>query len=252
MAAPGDPLLTATGLYVSREGLPILRDVSVVVHEGQAVAVLGGNGSGKTTLVRTLVGLNQYQAGSVKVFGTELSQFTQWHRIGYVPQHSSLNVQHATVKEVVSSGRLAHLKPFQPMRSADREAVRHALEQVELADRASWPFRTLSGGQKQRTLIARALATEPELLVMDEPFAGVDLHSQSGLAELLMGLREQGLGMILVLHETAMMSELVNTAITLCDGRIVPDEVPGFTQDPAPSPQASIVGLEDPLQREVS
>ena len=128
MAAVDSPLLVASGLYVSKEGMPILRDVGLSVAAGQAVAVLGGNGSGKTTLIRTLVGLNEYQAGSVQAFGTELDQFNDWQRIGYVPQHSTLSVQHATVKEVVSSGRLAHLKPFQPMRAEDKQAVRKALD----------------------------------------------------------------------------------------------------------------------------
>ncbi|GAB3821229.1 metal ABC transporter ATP-binding protein [Tessaracoccus terricola] len=250
MAVPENQLLSAEGIYVSLGGLPILRDVSLHVDRGEAVAVLGGNGSGKSTLIRAVVGLNPLQEGTVRLFGQPLHGFKQWSRVGYVPQHSSLNVSNATVQEIVTSGRLAHRKPFHWFRRADRVAVAGALELVGLADRAKWPFRSLSGGQKQRTLIARALSTEPELLVMDEPFAGVDLHSQAGLANLLAGLRADGLGIAVVLHELGPMATVLDRSITLCDGRLVDHEPPGttFECDPAETHDSGI-GLLDPVAR---
>lgn len=249
MPAPDEELLTADGIYVSLGGLPILRDVSLHVGRGEAVAVLGGNGSGKSTLIRAVVGLNPLQEGSVKLFGQPLADFRQWERLGYVPQHSQLNVSNATVQEIVTSGRLAHRRPFSWFTRADRAAVADALELVDLADRAKWPFRSLSGGQKQRTLIARALATGPELLVMDEPFAGVDLNSQAGLANLLAGLRADGMGMAVVLHELGSMAGVLDRRVTLCDGRLV-DHAPPATADCDPGEvEESEIGLLDPVAR---
>lgn len=213
-------LVTAEGLHVLLGGLPVLRDISLTVNSQEAVAVLGPNGSGKTTLIRTVLGLVAFQEGQLELFGTPIQRFRQWNRVGYVPQHASLHVASATVREVVTSGRLAHRRPFIPLTRADRVIVDHCLERVGLADRARWPFSPLSGGQKQRVLIARALATQPQLLVMDEPFAGVDLPSQSQLAELLATLRDDGLGMLIVLHEIGAMAAALDRHIMICDGRI--------------------------------
>ncbi|MDO5066284.1 MAG: ATP-binding cassette domain-containing protein [Propionibacteriaceae bacterium] len=246
MAAPDQTrLVTAEGLYVALGGLPILRDVSLHVDAGEAVAILGPNGSGKTTLLRTLVGLNAFQQGQLTVFDTPIQRFRQWHRVGYVPQHSSINVQNATVSEVVLMGRLAHHRLGWFSRK-DRRIAQEVLATVGLADRAKWPFAPLSGGQKQRVLIARALATRPELLVMDEPLAGVDLDSQAALAELLSSLRDQGLGIAVVLHETAVMTDVLDREIRLCDGRIV-THIDPIVPTNAPARAVSPLGLEDPL-----
>lgn len=240
-------LLAARELYVSLGGLPILRDVGLQVHAGEAVAILGGNGSGKSTTLRTVLGLIPFQQGSVKLFGTDLAQFHAWDRVGYVPQHSSLNVSNATVREIVSSGRLSHHRIFQWPSQKDRAQISKALELVGLADRARWPFRDLSGGQKQRALIARALASEPELLIMDEPLAGVDLHSQGGLAQLLGELRNDGLGLAVVLHEQGPMADVLDRWVTLCDGRIVTVDPQGATDCAPDGPEPSSLGLLDPL-----
>lgn len=245
MTAP-DPL-RADGVFVSLGGLPILRDVSISVATGEAVALLGGNGSGKSTLVRTLMGLVPHQEGSIALFGEPLATFRDWSRIGYVPQHSAVAVANATVREIVSSGRLAHRRPFQWLRSADHAAIDHALDQVGLAGRAGWPFAALSGGQKQRTLIARALATQPELLVMDEPLAGVDLHSQGGLADLLGRLADEGLALLVVLHELGPMAAVLHRAVTLCDGRVVDQETTGAHECQPGPPLPSLTGLTDPI-----
>ncbi len=245
--ADDTPLLDARGLYVSLGGLPILRDVGLQVHSGEAVAVLGGNGSGKSTTLRTVLGLTPFQQGSVTLFGTDLAQFHAWDRVGYVPQHSTLNVSNATVREIVSSGRLSHHKIFQWLNREDRDHVTRALALVGLEDRAKWPFRDLSGGQKQRALIARALSSEPELLIMDEPLAGVDLHSQDGLAELLGDLRSNGLGLAVVLHEQGPLAPVLDRWVTLCDGRIVTAEPHGATDCAPYARETSSLGLLDPV-----
>ncbi|AQP44262.1 metal ABC transporter ATP-binding protein [Tessaracoccus flavus] len=241
-----DPL-RADGLYVSLGGLPILRDVSLRVGAGEAVALLGGNGSGKTTLIRTLLGLVPHQEGTVELFGEAVPGFTDWSRVGYVPQHSAVAVANATVREVAASGRLAHRRPFQWLTRADRMALDDALAHVGLADRKGWPFGALSGGQKQRVLIARALASQPDLLVMDEPMAGVDLHSQAGLARLLTSFARDGLALLVVLHEQGPLAGMLDRTITLCDGRVVDPEHP-TAHDCAPAtPWESPVGLSDPF-----
>ena len=241
-----DPL-AAHGLFVSLDGMPILRDVSVHVEAGEAVALLGGNGSGKSTLVKTLMGLVPHQQGSIELFGRPLPGFSDWSRIGYVPQHSTIAVANATVREVAASGRLAHRRPFQWLGKADRAARDHALELVGLQDRGHWPFGSLSGGQKQRVLIARALSSEPDLLVMDEPLAGVDLHSQEGLAELLDGLGDQGLALLVVLHELGPMGAVLHRSVTLCDGRVVDGAHPSAHACAPDSEHDSLVGLSDPF-----
>lgn len=246
--AAHDPL-HAEGLYVSLGGLPVLRNVGVSVAAGEAVALLGGNGSGKSTLIRTVMGLVPHQEGTVELFGEPLEQFRTWERIGYVPQHSAVAVANATVREIVASGRLAHHRPFQWLRRGDHAAIDHALDLVGLSGRSGWPFSTLSGGQKQRALIARALATQPDLLVMDEPLAGVDLHSQGGLAELLGRLADDGLALLVVLHEIGPMESVLHRSITLCDGRLVDPEHPGAHEcwKDVDESGASIVGLADPI-----
>lgn len=242
-----ETLVEARGLYVSLDGIPVLRDVGVTVHAGEAVGLHGGNGSGKSTLIRTIVGLVPRLEGELRLFGEPADEFSDWHRIGYVPQHSAINVPNATVREVVSSGRLPHSGPFRFPSKEDRRVVEESLDQVGLGDRRDWPFSALSGGQKQRTLIARALATRPDLFVMDEPMAGVDLHSQEGLAELLGALVHDGAGLIVVLHEIGAVE--LDRGVTLCDGRLTAELHDGHPAHHVTETESSPFGLDDPLAR---
>ncbi|WP_428982893.1 metal ABC transporter ATP-binding protein [Phytohabitans maris] len=203
---------------------PVLRDVSLRVTAGEVVAILGANGSGKSTLIRAVLGLIPLRAGTVSLFGTPLRRFRQWHRIGYVPQRIGAGSGvPATVREVVASGRLARRGVLRPPGAADRAAVAAALDAVGLAGRAADPVATLSGGQQQRTLIARALAGEPELLVLDEPTAGVDAASQEAFAEALRGFVAGGGTVLLVAHELGPLQPLVGRAVVVHDGRIAHD-----------------------------
>lgn len=205
-------------------GRPVLRDVSMAVSAGEVVAVLGANGSGKSTLIRAALGLVPMQTGSAMLFGTPLKRFRAWRRIGYVPQRIGAGSGvPATVREVVTAGRLARRGFLRPGGSKDRAAVESALTAVALADRAGEPVGTLSGGQQQRTLIARALAGEPELLVLDEPTAGVDAASQTAFAEALRGFVAGGGTVLLVAHELGPLKQLVSRAVVVHDGRIAHD-----------------------------
>lgn len=241
----GDLLVEARNLYVSYGGIPVLRDVSLQVAPGEAVGLHGGNGSGKSTLIRSVVGLIPHVSGELRLFGQPAEQFHDWKRIGYVPQHSAINVPNATVREVASSGRLPHHAPFGWPNRADRRAIDEALESVGLSDRADWPFAALSGGQKQRTLIARALATKPDLFVMDEPMAGVDLHSQEGLGHLLGDLVHGGAGLLVVLHEIGAVA--LDRNVTLCDGRVTDVHHDANPAHATPEPEQSVFGLQDTL-----
>jgi zinc transport system ATP-binding protein len=222
-----NPVIRVTDGCVELGGRPVLRGVDLTVSAGEVVAVLGANGSGKSTLVRTVLGLVPPRRGHVELFGTPLDRFRDWRRIGFVPQRATAaGGVPASVWEVVASGRLAHRRLVGPMRRQDREATREALDAVGLADRARDGVATLSGGQQQRVLIARALAGRPELLVMDEPTAGVDLASQDAFAGILQRLIERGTTIVLVAHEMGPMEPLINRTVVMGDGRVVYDGAP--------------------------
>jgi zinc transport system ATP-binding protein len=215
---------------VAYDSRPVLRGVDLTVRRGEVVAILGANGSGKSTLIKAVLGLVPLSAGSVTLFGTReqagkrRGQRDAWRRIGYVPQRLGAGSGvPATVTEVVSSGRLARRGLLRPIRAADRTAVAAALSAVGLADRASAPVSTLSGGQQQRTLIARALAADPELLVLDEPTAGVDAASQAAFADALVSFVDGGGTVVLVAHELGPLQPLVTRAVVVHDGQIAHD-----------------------------
>lgn len=251
MSLGAPPAVSVDNVDVVLSGVPIVRHATFEIAQAQTVAITGNNGSGKTTLMRALLGLVPHH-GTIRLFGTELGRFRDWRRIGYVPQRSSILVQQATAREVVATGRLGLRRPLWPASSADRAAVAPALREVGMSDRAAAPFVRLSGGQQQRVLIARALATRPDLMVMDEPLAGVDLHSQAGLAQLLGGLRDAGLGLLVVLHERGPMGDVLDRTVTLCDGRVVPDEHTHAAEECGPPAEPSAVGLVDPIAGVIS
>lgn len=208
-------------------GHTVLSDINFSVSAGEFVVLLGGNGSGKTTLVRASLGAVPLSAGTVSLFGSALRDFDNREWIGYVPQRiTATSGVPTSVMEVVLSGRTARLGLFQRIHGEDREAARAALEAVDLQMLADKPVSTLSGGQQQRVLIARALATEPKILVLDEPVASVDLAHQESFAHILEDLRSRGTTILLVAHALGAMERLVDRAVVLELGRIVHDGPP--------------------------
>lgn len=236
MSTPTTPnpgaILAVDHLDVTLTGARIVQDVSLHLHPGEFVALLGANGSGKSTLVRTLVGALPPSAGRVRLFGADITdpRRVPWQRLGYVPQRSTATTGiPSTVTEVVGSGLLTGLGWRRPRQA--REKIAAALAQVGLEHRAASPVATLSGGQQQRVLIARALVREPDLLVLDEPLAGVDLAHQEAFARTMAAVRASGRAVLVVLHETGPLAPLITRAVVLRHGRVVHDGAP-----PRPAP----------------
>ena len=174
-----------------------------------------------------MLGLVPTCRGEVRLFGTPLDGFHDWRRIGFVPQRAGAGSGvPATVREVVAAGRLSRRRPFLPSRREDRAAIEDAIDAVGLREKARDGVATLSGGQQQRVLIARALAGVPDLLVLDEPTAGVDVQSQQAFADALSTLVARGATIVLVAHELGPLGPLVDRAVVMRDGRVAYDGPP--------------------------
>ncbi len=188
-----------------------VRDVSLTIERGDFLGLIGPNGSGKTTLLHLMLGLLEPDTGSVNLFGKPLDEFEAGERIGYVSQQSTNrgSTMPVTVREVVTMGRFAHRgrSRLDPM---DRETVEEALETVDITDLADRRLNELSGGQRQRTFIARALASEAELLALDEPTVGVDAESREQFYDLLDDLNRQGITIVLIEHDIGVVTEHVD------------------------------------------
>ncbi len=251
-------LLEARDVRVSLQGNPILHGVGLTVQQGEVVALLGGNGSGKSTFVRAVVGAVDTTGGTIDLFGRRADAAARLS-LGYVPQRlTATGGISATATEVVASGLLGHRR-LRPGRGSGSR-VQHALETMGVADLATRDVGTLSGGQQQRVLIARALVREPQLLIMDEPMAGVDLHSQVAFAHALGHLKEDGVGILVVLHELGTLGRHVDRAVVLEEGCITYEgppptdlgvhALPGHDHEhpheSAPSPHPGAIGLEGP------
>ncbi|AXH97807.1 metal ABC transporter ATP-binding protein [Ornithinimicrobium avium] len=227
MNAPSTPVLRLRSASFGYDGKPVVTDVDLDVGRGEVVAVLGPNGSGKTTLVKGLLGLSEHLSGQVEVLGAPLSRLRDRTRIGYVPQrHTLVGAVSATVSEVVDTGLLATRPWWRPADRTERERVREAIEVAGLADRATFDVDTLSGGQQRRVLIARALVSRPEVLVMDEPTAGVDRASQDVLAGVLHRLADEGTTLVVVTHELAALRGIVDRIVEVDTGHLTFDGTP--------------------------
>jgi zinc transport system ATP-binding protein len=219
-------------------GPPVLKHVDLGIRRGEFVAIAGPNGGGKTTLLRLMLGLERPTAGEAVLFGIAAERFGRRSALGYLAQRAQLGLDApATVREVVTAGRLPRAGLLGRLARVDRERVDEAIARVGLSDVADRPLVRLSGGQQQRSFIAKALASEPELLVLDEPTAGVDVAAQEALAALLDRLhRELDVTILYVSHEFGAVERFVER-IVLVRGGIVfdgpPDELPGVWHDPS-------------------
>ncbi|WP_250031203.1 metal ABC transporter ATP-binding protein [Paractinoplanes maris] len=204
-------------MSVGYDRTPVLTHVDLELEPGQRLILVGPNGAGKSTLIKSVLGLVPVLAGSATVLGRHPAAARG--RAGYVPQIDTLDADFpVSVRQVVMMGRYRSIGWWRPARAADRRAVAEALELVGLADRAAHRFGTLSGGQRQRVLLARAIAAEPRLLLLDEPFNGVDAVSQEAIIRVLRELAAAGTALVLSTHDLTVARELADL-VCLINGR---------------------------------
>ncbi len=211
-AINGTPVAELEHICFSYGTERVLNEISFTVRQGDFLGIIGPNGSGKTTLLRVLLGLLRTDCGHVRLFGTEVREFHEWQRIGYIPQKLVAFESRfpASVFEVVISGRCGRAGLTRRFEAADRNAALWALETVGMSDYRDRLIGRLSSGQQQRVFIARALVSGPELLVLDEPTVGVDLDAQEQFYSLLRHLnRDVGTTLILVSHDIGVVAREV-------------------------------------------
>jgi zinc transport system ATP-binding protein len=200
--------------------IPVLREVSLRIAEREFVALVGANGAGKTTLLRLALGLLRPTHGTVRLFGTPLDRFGDWSRIGYVPQRAAAAVTlPVSVTEAVETGLASQLGLLRRPSAAQRARVAHVLDLLGLAALRHEPVQRLSGGQQQRALIARALVTNPRLLVLDEPTTGVDAEARGILRESLEHLVDvEGVAVAYVSHDPEGFAGLADRVVEVRAG----------------------------------
>lgn len=197
---------------------PVVERLSFTVRKGDYVGIIGPNGGGKTTLLKIILGLLHHAEGTVKLFGKDSHDFNERYRIGYVPQRVAQTDKDfpATVFEVVRSGRVPRLGFFLGFGEKDTRAVNRAMEVSGIARYRDTLIGNLSGGERQRVFIARALASEPDVLILDEPTVGVDIGAQKAFYEFLSSLnREHNLTIIFVSHDVDMVARETKTVLCI-------------------------------------
>lgn len=212
------PVFEVKSLSFALKEQKILSNVSFEIFAQEYVAIIGPNGGGKTTVAKMLLGLEKATSGEICIFGKKLQTFKEWHKIGYVPQRASLLDASfpATVLDIVKMGRIAHKTIFNRFNDEDVAIVNDAMKTMGVFDLQDKIIGTLSGGQRQRVMIARALASKPEVLILDEPNTGVDMVSQKSFYELLRVLnRELGITIIFITHDIGVIADDITTLITI-------------------------------------
>jgi zinc transport system ATP-binding protein len=246
-----DGVIELEHVTVRYQNMVALEGINFKVAAGEFVALIGPNGSGKTTLIRVILGLVHPESGTVRVFGRPPQQLGgEWKRVGYVSQIAQIDPRFPIrVLDMVLMGRYGQLGLIRRPGERDRQAAWHALAAVGMTDLAHRPIRRLSGGQRQRVLVARALASEPELLLLDEPTTGVDVGTTEGLFDLLETLHSQGITILVVSHDVGVVAQHVDQVACL-NRRLVAHGRPREILDSEVltcmyGPQAALVGHGD-------
>ncbi len=225
------PVIELRGLRAGYDGRTVIDDVDLTVRRGELIALVGANGAGKSTLLKAIVGLLRPYAGSVRVFGS--APGTSASHLAYLPQAEQVHWDYPLrVEDVVLMGRVAHATPGRGPSTADRSAVTTAMGRVQIGDLARRPIEELSGGQRQRVLLARTLAADPELLLLDEPATGVDPATEEQLMSLLGDLASHGRTVLVATHDLA--GVMAHFPRVLCmNGGIVADGDASILRDDA-------------------
>jgi len=202
----GTPIIEIKNLTVSYHRKPAIRSVNLELKERGVIGIIGPNGAGKSTLLKAILNLVPIEHGSVSVFGESIDKVR--HRISYVPQKEVIDWDFpVTVYDVVMMGRYAHLGVIQRPRIRDREIVDSAIDKIGMSEYRNRQIGNLSGGQQQRVFLARALAQESDILLLDEPFVGVDAATEQAIIELMYILNKEGKMVIVVNHDLGKVQE---------------------------------------------
>lgn len=197
-------LIEVKNLNVERSGAVVIQNASFEIFKGDYVGVVGPNGGGKTTLLLAMLGMIPKQSGTVRIFGRDLERFSEWDKVAYVSQHA-INFDQGfplSVRELVSLGRLSMRNLGRPLRRADWHEVDSALEFMGISDVAGKRIGELSGGQKQRMFVAMALVRDPEVIILDEPVAGIDAATQERFYQKMSDLNQRkGITILMVSHD---------------------------------------------------
>lgn len=217
---PATAALSGEGLRVDnisvtyRNGHTALRNASFAIPRGTITALVGVNGSGKSTLFKSIMGFVPLATGSVSIFGEPAREALKKNLVAYVPQSEDVDWNFPVlVEDVVMMGRYGHMNFFRMTRTVDREAVDAALERVGMADFRKRQIGELSGGQKKRVFLARALAQQGEVILLDEPFTGVDVRTEEAIITLLQGLRDEGRVMLVSTHNLGSVPRFCDRAV---------------------------------------
>ena len=218
------PIFDVKDLNFTVRGQDILSNISFEIFGSEYIAIIGPNGGGKTTLIRMLLGLDEPTTGEIKLFGKKLKDFKEWNKIGFVPQRAAQVDQNfpATALDIVKMGRTSKRGLFSKESIADKEAVNDAMTKMDILDLKDKMVGTLSGGQRQRVMIARALASSPEILILDEPNTGVDMVSQRNFYKLLSKLnKEENITIVFITHDIGVIADDIGRLFTINQNAII-------------------------------
>ncbi len=217
--------LAANSIDVAREEVSILSGVNFSVEKGELVGLIGPNGAGKTTLLRALLGLVSIENGTITYNGSQVPRNkhqTLSQKVAYLEQ-SGASFWPLSVVNLVMLGRMPHLGQWRQPTESDWEIVYQAMETCDVAQFASRSINTLSGGERARALLARALATDPEILLADEPVAGLDPAHQLAVMDTLQKLANEGAGIVVVMHDLTLTTRYCDRVCLMFKGKVVAD-----------------------------
>ena len=216
-------IIHTSDLHVVIEKKPILTDIHANIEKGDFIGLIGPNGSGKSTLLRTLAGLQKITKGSIKIAGKELNSYRTKKRatlMSYVPQETKVDF-HLKAREIVLMGRHVHTSRFVMETKEDIRCANLALQETNSLHLAEQSILNLSGGQRQLIFLAKALAQETSIILLDEPISALDIHFQLHILELLQRRKNQGVTIIAVLHDLNLAARYCNKLMLIKDGQIM-------------------------------